>query len=473
MNQYLLLRDNKQTGPYTAEELAAKGLKAYDLVWLEGKSAAWRYPSEMADLKAFAPVVEEQPYDRFYKKTEEESHPLLEQARQATLKEYRKEPVTAKSQITAEVVMPAQKEAIEETEKIQEETTTYQEPEVPTPINFQPKKIYVTLPASNRNGQKKETNKTAASFSQNIGPIAEDRPVNEVKKKVETPVVSVNQSYSEFDKSPDKELYAQLQESQLSRPQRKRSSRPALIGLIAACFLMFGVIIGLYISNMNQQGKNKELENLVRQIQERENIRNTSAPVTPQQEQPQEMSQSALDSSNSLNTEEKQVEKKIPVSTASKRFTSTPENKQPPTSTVPAGNEDEESLAANTPSQPEAGEKKITYQQAAIESARKNIYQQLLVESSKFKTGVLGGISNLHMTLSNNSRFPLDQVQIEIKYFGPEQKLVKTQTLLFNDLAPGEQKTLEAPRTSRGITIDYAITRINSKVLGLAQQTQF
>ncbi len=44
------------------------GLKAYDLVWLEGKSAAWRYPSEIEELSSFAPAVEEQPFDRFYKK---------------------------------------------------------------------------------------------------------------------------------------------------------------------------------------------------------------------------------------------------------------------------------------------------------------------------------------------------------------------------------------------------------------------
>src|SRR5688572_1359266 len=73
MNQYLLLRDNKQTGPYTAAELAAKGIKPYDLVWQEGRSAAWRYPSEIAELKPFAPVVEEQPYDRFYKKPGEQA----------------------------------------------------------------------------------------------------------------------------------------------------------------------------------------------------------------------------------------------------------------------------------------------------------------------------------------------------------------------------------------------------------------
>src|SRR5882762_5511745 len=68
MTTYLLLRDNKQSGPYTFDELKEKGLKAYDLVWIEGKSAAWRYPSEVDELSAFAPIVEEQPFDRFYKK---------------------------------------------------------------------------------------------------------------------------------------------------------------------------------------------------------------------------------------------------------------------------------------------------------------------------------------------------------------------------------------------------------------------
>src|ERR1700722_8528760 len=65
---YLLLRDNKQSGPYSVDDVKVKGLKAYDLVWVEGRSAAWRYPSEIDELSAFAPAVEEQPFDRFYKK---------------------------------------------------------------------------------------------------------------------------------------------------------------------------------------------------------------------------------------------------------------------------------------------------------------------------------------------------------------------------------------------------------------------
>src|SRR5687767_637913 len=71
MNTYLLLRSNKQSGPYNFEQLVNLGLKPYDLVWVEGKSAAWRYPSEVDGLKDYAPATEEQPFDRFYKKPEE------------------------------------------------------------------------------------------------------------------------------------------------------------------------------------------------------------------------------------------------------------------------------------------------------------------------------------------------------------------------------------------------------------------
>ncbi len=69
---YRLLRNNKESGPYTALQLKEMGLKPYDLLWAEGRGAAWQYASELAELKAFAPSVEEQPFDRFYKKKENE-----------------------------------------------------------------------------------------------------------------------------------------------------------------------------------------------------------------------------------------------------------------------------------------------------------------------------------------------------------------------------------------------------------------
>lgn len=57
MQQYRLLRNNIESGPYSFEELVRLQLKAYDLVWLEGKSASWKYPCEFEELVDYAPVA--------------------------------------------------------------------------------------------------------------------------------------------------------------------------------------------------------------------------------------------------------------------------------------------------------------------------------------------------------------------------------------------------------------------------------
>lgn len=50
---YLLLRNNRQTGPHSLEELLQHGLQPFDLVWVEGKSYGWAYPSEIDTLRPF------------------------------------------------------------------------------------------------------------------------------------------------------------------------------------------------------------------------------------------------------------------------------------------------------------------------------------------------------------------------------------------------------------------------------------
>jgi hypothetical protein len=68
MSTYLLLRNNKESGPFTIEEMKEMSLQSYDLLWVVGKSASWRYPAEIAELKSFAPPLPEQPKDPVYKK---------------------------------------------------------------------------------------------------------------------------------------------------------------------------------------------------------------------------------------------------------------------------------------------------------------------------------------------------------------------------------------------------------------------
>lgn len=56
MFSYLLLRDNKQLGPYSLDELKSFGIKANDLLWIEGRSTAWHFPDEIEELQAFVHV---------------------------------------------------------------------------------------------------------------------------------------------------------------------------------------------------------------------------------------------------------------------------------------------------------------------------------------------------------------------------------------------------------------------------------
>lgn len=50
---YRILRNNKEQGPYNLDELVQLSLRPYDLIWIEGKSACWRYPSEIEELKPY------------------------------------------------------------------------------------------------------------------------------------------------------------------------------------------------------------------------------------------------------------------------------------------------------------------------------------------------------------------------------------------------------------------------------------
>ncbi|OYW19788.1 MAG: hypothetical protein B7Z54_02920 [Sphingobacteriales bacterium 12-47-4] len=112
MSTYRMLRSNREIGPYSLDEIISLGLKPYDLIWVDGKSAAWRYPSEIAELKPYAPVVEEQPYDRFFKRPtasqsqQEKKEPVVEKQEAINEKTEEPQPEKKPAYSTIVVVMP-------------------------------------------------------------------------------------------------------------------------------------------------------------------------------------------------------------------------------------------------------------------------------------------------------------------------------------------------------------------------------
>jgi hypothetical protein len=522
MNQYLLLRDNKQTGPYTAQELAAKGIKPYDLVWQEGRSAAWRYPSEIEELKPFAPVVEEQPYDRFYKKpadqtaevssvaaqvtTEQqpvatasaiqESQPVSKLAEQATGKHiYVTMPASktqttvatpvAKKEETAKPVAQQSNQATASTVTKNAETkaaaSTYLVSEEDDELNSHLLKGYQSRKKEDdeiNNSFLNEYESKKAALAQQKKTGGSTTTAASTIKQAEKPVASTKEIWS----SPKKEkfdLKALLAGSGKYLQDNKNLTR----GLVAAVLILGGVVIGLVINSGHRQPDTKVLETLVKEIREQQSEKASTTGTEPTTETAQKSNESRQqEESYSSERPSNNIADAAPPVTAPNNNTNQgmmrhgvikkdnnvvpPPQNQDKSIAVQASNTNTQSVE-NTPAVMETKEKPIN--QEVIEKARKNIYEQVRVEASAFKVGLFGGVSDLDITVLNSSLYALDQVAVEIKYFGNDKKLVKTQTLVFNNVPPGKRRTLEVPRTNRGITIDYSVTSINSKALGLAQ----
>ncbi|HEY6062494.1 MAG TPA: hypothetical protein VIV35_02730 [Chitinophagaceae bacterium] len=92
-----------------------------------------------------------------------------------------------------------------------------------------------------------------------------------------------------------------------------------------------------------------------------------------------------------------------------------------------------------------------------------NIASKLQVKLNEYTVAAFGGIRNLKMTLQNNSQYLLDHVSVELHYLNPEGTVVKTETIEFNSVQPGAEATLAVKKSTRGVKLDYKITRIESK----------
>ncbi|HEX2608084.1 MAG TPA: GYF domain-containing protein [Flavisolibacter sp.] len=85
---YFLLRNNAQLGPYTIDELLQQSLRDKDLVWAEGSSTVWSFPSELTELQPWFPPKmkkEDQPEGTAEEKLERRAEELRQKALSASL----------------------------------------------------------------------------------------------------------------------------------------------------------------------------------------------------------------------------------------------------------------------------------------------------------------------------------------------------------------------------------------------------
>lgn len=456
---YLLLRDNKQSGPYSLDELKTKGLKAYDLVWVEGRSAAWRYPSEIEELRSFAPAVEEQPFDRFYKKPAGGGVGATTASGVGT---------TTASGVGATMASGVGAAATGQGGAATAVTVTQS---VPSSYPATTKRtIYVTMPGSIAAREAAPVRETA--------PVREAPVAREVMREAapvrETPVAreAMRETAPAREVPPAREVLretAPVRDAAVAREvppfrQMVRKQPKAWIpaAMIGGVLLLFagGIFIGVSIQK-NSSGALKLASKDQQPVQA----------VTQQaSELPSKRTTAVTDSVKHMQTTALALATDVPVV---KKLRVTGSKQKPVASrlqaVVPATVADSPGVQATDQHREAIHHTDVLPAADNHESARLALANQVSVGANKYQVGTFGGIRNLQVTVTNRSAYSLDLVVVAVSYIQANKKTYKTENLYFRSIAPGSALMLEAPKSSRGIHVEYKITTINSKELGLSE----
>ncbi len=485
MSTYLLLRDNKESGPYSFEELRSKGLKPYDLVWIDGRSAAWRYPSEVEELKSFAPAVEEQPFDRFYKKSAQDNAAITAQN-------------NSTGGLPVALSIPAQARSLEKETSFSSDNGSMLPGE---PSSIPGKRIiYVTLPAAKGNSGMRATPFREPAKVQDSIPVRETRTQANEKEpaRTELPPRYINPAANPEEKfsQPSEDMWrgaVELTPRQHGVDMKRILQPIAAIGCILA-LLAAGIFIGLSIKSdsfgFSEKVATKETPATQLPVPvQHGHMLTAPAPVTDTASAPV-------------------IDPIPPATVGTKRETTSIVNTPPPDGPVsimastPAGSES--ALMSSAPAQKKKADKprnrsSLVSQKVSVSSLpakdsaamglpavhreathrtdetgldrdaiRNSMANMVSVGSGKYTVGTFGGISDLQVTVSNHSLYPIDLVVVEVQYIQSNKKVFKTENMYFRDLGPGAAMMQEAPKSSRGIKVQYKITLINSKELGLS-----
>lgn len=93
--------------------------------------------------------------------------------------------------------------------------------------------------------------------------------------------------------------------------------------------------------------------------------------------------------------------------------------------------------------------------------ARKNWPALIIPQISRYKPGILGGISDVKIRVYNNMDFDVDQVVVRIDYILENKRHYKSEYVFVGNIpANGNSEEVEAPGSDRGMTFTTTISKI-------------
>jgi hypothetical protein len=448
---YKLLRNNQQTGPYTLEELVQMGLKPFDLIWADGLTAGWMYPSEIEVLKPFIASCESAS-----PKVEKATAAGTEDVSPATISE----PVVSPEPVKEPISVPV--------------TATH---------------IFISLPAGGRAA-------APAAAARNVvpEPVAEEESP---EQKLERRALELRQKVQAFGAQKQEADGEPTLDTKYARPlddikdeyshwmheQRSRRSQPAIAPKhwIAAALVLAVVVTGytfikwLTTSAAPTAQLVASRPSVVSPVQ---------APTTlAQKKEPEKPSVINTDISDrytraldKLEQANKLIAKDLKRFEGSANSTVTKPSEEVIQQDTPDvyGQEDETYAAVvnqtgtkqtNQSAEPATG----TDDQRTEKTVP--LGQQIDVKARYLKALRGKGIEGVELMLRNNSHQSLKTVAIDVFYYREGESLLAKETVYFNDVLPGETLTLTAPGYKKAATATYQLGLISTgEGLYVAQQ---
>ena len=443
MDTYLLLRSNKQSGPYSLQQLVSFGLKPYDLVWLEGKSAAWRYPSEVEGLKDYAPATEEQPYDRFYKKPEEK--PQEKQINKPA--QPQQEIYSLPKEET--YVLPVENKTITTSRKV---FVAMPENHV---SNKQSQPVYAKVPAFVEEKPVVVEEKKVGSNSVYIRqePVAKEQVLPKQEPIIKADPVSLKEEPTLNEKYAESldDIKRRYTETYLSRKKKSRwtSTHTSVLQVFGGA-IFFCLIVVVAYKNFAGEDKPQSRTTMIQPDKRSINTvipSNTSTvtpPLTPEAK-----------TSSTIKTQTKKEDTNIPAESLVTNSTQQKKDEVIRENEITAAEKVEKKAVMPKPTEEKPAETKPKTRPV-------NINKLVNVTANNYKQRAFGGVMNLELTVNNDSKFELDKVIVELQYLKPSEQPIKTEKIVFSSIEANGSKTLKIPDYLRGVKVAYRVMEIES-----------
>ncbi|HEX2532675.1 MAG TPA: hypothetical protein VHK69_03005 [Chitinophagaceae bacterium] len=447
---YLLLRNNRQSGPFTLADLVQQSLRITDLIWVEGQSAGWRNPQEIESLQSFVP--------------------------EATAKLHSALPVHP-------VTTPrtANPEGI-----IQTPDTSA----IPARPAFIPKKIHVSLPAGKAAPVTPPvTPPPPAAVAP--APDAEESPEEKLKQKADDLYRKIQAYNQEQQKAKEtgtldtkysrslediKEEYSEW----MHRTQKKRFRRPPSLLRYAGAAV---ILAGLFFTG--------------RQIWNNSDATASPATVAPQTaltQTPQATKETDEEAPESTPTPQEE-----PIVSRLKEdapLRSTPVDPGPAVPQKKAMPPASRAVVETQPESPAPAETSVVIEELPPAPASRNGTRQRRIRTEgteaekevpppvtaankpKTSASAIGkqiqlsekyinsdgrGINGLQLTVYNNSDQFVNVVAVDVSYYRNSDKLLEKKTLYFNNIPPRSRSSLPAPDNRRATTVQYQVGLISTE----------